>query len=60
MARVDGLGPPAVAVAVVPVAASVVGSRDTASVPDAAPRGLVGVFVILGLVEGASIALQYA
>ena len=50
----------AVAVAVVPVAASVVGSRDTASVPDAAPRGLVGVFVILGLVEGASIALQYA
>jgi phospholipid/cholesterol/gamma-HCH transport system permease protein len=50
----------AVAVATVPVAASVGGSREMRSVPDAAPRGLVGVFVVLALVEGASIALQYA
>jgi phospholipid/cholesterol/gamma-HCH transport system permease protein len=50
----------AVAVAVVPVAASVGGSRRMDSVPAAAPRGLVGVFVILALVEGGSIALQYA
>lgn len=50
----------AVAVAVVPVAANVGGSRRMESVPDAAPRGLVGVFVLLALVEGASIALQYA
>jgi len=50
----------AVAVATVPVAASVGGSREMRSVPDAAPRGLVGVFVMLALVEGASIALQYA
>ena len=50
----------AVAVAVVPVAASVAGSRAMNSVPDAAPRGLVRVFVMLALAEGASIALQYA
>jgi phospholipid/cholesterol/gamma-HCH transport system permease protein len=50
----------AVAVAVVPVAASVGGSRRMESVPDAAPRGLVGVFVLLALAEGASVALLYA
>jgi len=30
------------------------------SVPEAAPRGLVGVFVLLALAEGASVALLYA
>jgi phospholipid/cholesterol/gamma-HCH transport system permease protein len=50
----------AVAVAVVPVAASLGGSRRMESVPDAAPRGLVGVFVLLALAEGVSIALLYA
>ena len=50
----------AVAVAVVPVAASLGGSRAMSAVPDAAPRGLVGVFVIMALLEGVSIALQYA
>lgn len=50
----------AVAVAVVPVAASVAGPRAMSSVPDAAPRGLVGVFVMLALAEGAAIAFQYA
>jgi phospholipid/cholesterol/gamma-HCH transport system permease protein len=49
----------AVAVAVVPVAASVGGSRRMESVSDAAPRGLVRVFVLLALAEGASIAVQY-
>jgi phospholipid/cholesterol/gamma-HCH transport system permease protein len=50
----------AVAVAVVPVAASLGGSRRMASVPNAAPRGLVGVFVLLALAEGVSIAILYA
>lgn len=50
----------AVAVSVVPVAASVGGPREMGSVPEAAPRGLVGVFVLLALAEGASVALQYA
>jgi phospholipid/cholesterol/gamma-HCH transport system permease protein len=50
----------AVAVAVVPVAAAVGGPREMGSVPEAAPRGLVGVFVFLALAEGASVALQYA
>ncbi len=50
----------AVIVAVVPVAAGLGGTGGEGSVPEAAPRGLVGVFVLLGLAEGASVALQYA
>ncbi len=50
----------AVAVAVIPVAAAAGGPREMRAVPDAAPRGLVGVFLFLALAEGASIGLQYA
>ena len=50
----------ALAVAVIPVVASVGGSRELRSVPDAAPRGLVRLFVSLALVEAASLALKYA
>ncbi len=50
----------AVVVAVVPVAASVGGPRSLDSVPDAAPRGLVGIFALLALAEACSIALLYA
>jgi phospholipid/cholesterol/gamma-HCH transport system permease protein len=50
----------ALAVAVIPVAAGLASSRELRSVPDAAPRGLVGIFVVLALVEAASLALKYA
>ncbi len=50
----------ALAVAVIPVAASLGASADLRSVPDAAPRGLVRLFVSLALVEAASLALKYA
>ena len=50
----------AVTVAVVPVAAGLEAPRRAGAVPLAAPRGLVGVFLCLALVEGASLALKYA
>jgi phospholipid/cholesterol/gamma-HCH transport system permease protein len=50
----------ALAVAVVPVAAGLATPRDPRAVPAAAPRGLVGVFVILALVEAVSLAVKYA
>ncbi len=49
----------AVAVAVIPVAASLGAPRELRSVPEAAPRGLVRLFVILALVEAVSLALKY-
>lgn len=50
----------AVAVAVIPVGASLGGERDMRAVPGAAPRGLVLVFVVLALVETVSLAIKYA
>lgn len=50
----------ALAVAVIPVAAGLGASSDPRSVPDAAPRGLVGIFVVIALVEAVSLALKYA
>ncbi|MBL0143255.1 MAG: ABC transporter permease [Betaproteobacteria bacterium] len=50
----------ALAVAVIPVAASLGSSPDPGTVPEAAPRGLVRLFVGLALVEAASLALTYA
>jgi phospholipid/cholesterol/gamma-HCH transport system permease protein len=50
----------ALAVAVIPVAASLGIRRDLRSVPEAAPRGLVGLFVGLALVEAVSLAVKYA
>jgi len=50
----------AIAVAVIPVAAGLASSSDLRSVPDAAPRGLVGIFVVLALVEAVSLAIKYA
>ena len=50
----------AVAVAVIPVAAGLGAPRAMASVPEAAPHGLVRIFVTLALVEAGSIALKYA
>ena len=50
----------ALAVAVIPVAASLGASADLRFVPDAAPRGLVRLFVSLALVEAFSLALKYA
>ncbi|HEX4943779.1 MAG TPA: ABC transporter permease [Usitatibacteraceae bacterium] len=50
----------AFAVAVIPVAASLGASRDLRSVPEAAPRGLVLLFVVLALLEAASLAIKYS
>ena len=50
----------ALAVAVIPVAASLGASREMRSVPEAAPRGLVRLFVSLALVEAVSLAVKYA
>lgn len=49
----------ALAVAVIPVAASLGAPQGSRSVPEAAPRGLVRLFVSLALVESAAIALAY-
>lgn len=50
----------ALAVAVIPVAASLGAPRDPRAVAQAAPRGLVRLFVGLALVEALSLALKYA
>jgi phospholipid/cholesterol/gamma-HCH transport system permease protein len=49
----------AIAVGVIPVAASLGAPREVRSVSEAAPRGLVRVFVILALVEAVSLAIKY-
>jgi phospholipid/cholesterol/gamma-HCH transport system permease protein len=49
----------ALAVAVIPVAASLGPSADLQSVPQAAPRGLVRIFVSIALVEAFALALKY-
>ena len=49
----------AIAVGVIPVAASLGAPRELRSVSEAAPRGLVRVFVILALVEAVSLAIKY-
>lgn len=50
----------AIAVAVIPVAAGLGAPRDMRFVPEAAPHGLVRLFVTLALVEAAAVALAYA
>lgn len=49
----------ALAVGVIPAAASLGTPRDTRSVPQAAPRGLVWLFIGLALVEALSLAVRY-
>ena len=49
----------AIAVGVIPVAASMGTPRDARSVSEAAPRGLVRIFVGLALVEAVSLAARY-
>ena len=48
-----------IAVAVVPVATGLAASRGIRSAADAAPRGLVRLFVALALVEAVSLAAEY-
>jgi phospholipid/cholesterol/gamma-HCH transport system permease protein len=49
----------ALAVAVFPVSSSLASSRRARSVPQAAPRALVRIFISLALVEAASLAIKY-
>jgi phospholipid/cholesterol/gamma-HCH transport system permease protein len=49
----------ALAVGVIPVAASLGASREMRTVAEAAPRGLVLLFVSLALVEAVSLAVKY-
>lgn len=49
----------AIAVAVIPVVAGLGAPRGMRSVPEAAPRGLVRLFVVLALVEAVSLAAEY-